>query len=146
MISVNRILVPLDFDAKAEHVLDYARVIADACGASLHLLHVTGYARGAEGVSPAGRHDACERLKALLTDDDRHRRHATVSCVVGTPAFEITNFAAANAIDLIVMGTHSHGPAFRMATGSIADMVTGTAPCAVLTVKGAREGREPLVA
>jgi len=37
-----------------------------------------------------------------------------------------------------VMGTHGHGPAFRMATGSIADLVLGSAACAVLAVKGGR--------
>jgi nucleotide-binding universal stress UspA family protein len=137
MISVRRILVPLDFDAKTKRVLDYARLVADGCGASLHLLHVLPYTDGVRPSAAAARHEACERLKTLLTPDDRVRRHATVSCVAGTPAHEICAFAAAQGSDLIVMGTHSHGPAFRMVSGSIAEIVTGAAPCAVLAVKDA---------
>jgi nucleotide-binding universal stress UspA family protein len=44
-------------------------------------------------------------------------------------------YATQHGTDLIVMGTHWHGPTFRMTTGSIAESVLGLAPCAVLAVK-----------
>ena len=37
---IKTILVPTDFSAPAERALAYARSLADAYGASLHLLHV----------------------------------------------------------------------------------------------------------
>ena len=137
MITVKKILVPIDFSATSPRVLDFGRMLADACGASLHLLHVVGYPVAKPETEARVRHDACDRLEALLDGTDRDRRHATTSCQVGTPAREIVRYVADNAIDLIVMGTHSHGPTFQMATGSIAEMVIGMAPCAVLAVKEA---------
>ena len=40
MQPIKTILVPTDFSAPAERALAYARSLADAYGASLHLLHV----------------------------------------------------------------------------------------------------------
>ena len=137
MITVRKILVPLDFSDTSKRVLDFGRMLADACGASLHLLTVVGYPLAKPESESQERHDACKRLEALLDRTDRDNRHATTSCQVGTPAPEITRYAAENGIDLIVMGTHSHGPTFQMITGSIAEAVMGMAPCAVLAVKGA---------
>lgn len=134
MIALQNILVPYRFDDSSERALHVARMLADACGASLHLVHV---------IPPAAAHDvpsrnaaACRRLDAVATRADREARHLTIACRVGTPAAEIVRYAADNAIDLIVMITHPHGPAFQMATGSIADSVLGCAPCAVLALKG----------
>ena len=134
-MRLQKILVATDFGAAATEALDLARTIADGCGASLHLLHIIG-----EPLAPAAgrepeRGAACARLEGLLLPDDRLRRQAVVSCEVGTPGREIARYAGGHGIDLIVMGTHRHGPAHRMAIGSIAETVIGNAPCAVLTVK-----------
>lgn len=133
---VKNILVALDFSSTSKEALDFARTLADACGASLHLLHVVGCRLAASNAIEQERRDACAKLDALLDREDRVRRRATVSCQVGTPAHEIAGYAADHAIDLIVVGTHSHDPTLSMAIGSIADAVIGLAPCAVLVVKG----------
>ena len=140
MISVNTILVAIDFSETSTRALDFGRMLADACGASLHLVHVIGCPLVTPETLSEERQSACRRLDALLDRTDRERRHATTSCLVGTPACEIARYAADHAIDLIVMGTHSHGPTFQMATGSIAEGVIGLAPCAVLAVKSAEKG------
>ena len=135
MPPVRHILVAIDFTPASTRALEFARMIADATGASLRLLHVLGHPLTDTKELPHQRRDVCERLATLLDECDRHWRHATVSCIVGTPAHDIAEYAARNDVDLIVMGTHAHGPAFRMVTGSIADVVIGSAPCAVLAVK-----------
>jgi nucleotide-binding universal stress UspA family protein len=135
MIAIKRILVPIDFSDTSAHALDLGRTLADACGASLHVMHVIGYPLTNSRAFDQARHQALGRLDALLDRADRDERHATTSCEVGTPANAIVAYAGANAIDLIVMGTHWHGPTFQMATGSIAEAVLGVAPCAVLAVK-----------
>ncbi len=122
------------------HLETRARFRADARGCVRGIaapLHVIGYSLAKPESEGQERHDACNRLEALLDPTDRDHRHATTSCQVGTPAREIARYAADNAIDLIVMGTHSHDPTFQMITGSIAEVVMGMAPCAVLAVKGA---------
>ena len=135
MHAVKQILVPIDFSDVSRAALESARTLADACGASLHLIHVLGDPLAPPDVLGREQQDACVRLAALLDERDRTTRGATASCVPGTPAAEIVRYAAEHTIDVIVMGTHAHGPSFRMAAGSIADAVLGLAPCAVLAVK-----------
>jgi nucleotide-binding universal stress UspA family protein len=136
MLAIKNILVPIDFSETSKGVLEWGRTLADACGASLHLLHVIGDPLATTPAIDQERRDACRRLEALLDSSDRDKRHATASCEVGTPSREIVEYATRHGTDLIVMATHWHGPTFRMATGSIAEGVLGLAPCAVLAVKG----------
>ena len=143
-MTVNTILVPIDFSETSAHVLDFARTLADAWGASMHLMHVIGYPLATTGTADDERRDACLRLDARLNGDDREKRHATTSCEVGTPTHEIVKYATEHAIDLIVMGTHWHGPTSQMVAGSIAESVLGLVPCAVLAVKGADAGRHEM--
>jgi nucleotide-binding universal stress UspA family protein len=140
-MTINKILVPIDFSETSARVLDFARTLADACGASMHVMHVIGYPLATTVTAEGERDDACQRLDALLNGDDRQKRGVTTSCEIGTPAHEIVRYAAEHPVDLIVMGTHWHGATFQMATGSIAESVLGLAPCAVLAVKGADAGR-----
>lgn len=138
MQPIKRILVPADFSGLSARALDYARLLADACGASLHVIHVLGDPLAEPDVLSREQQEACARLEATLDERDRTARGATTACVTGTPAAEIVRYAAEHGIDVIVMGTHAHGPSFRMAAGSIADAVLGGAPCAVLAVKDPR--------
>jgi nucleotide-binding universal stress UspA family protein len=135
VIPIKKILVPLDFKNASLHALDVARTLADACGASLHIIHVVGTPLRRPETLNEERQEACRRLAALLDRADREGRNATVSCELGTPAHAIVRYATEHGVDLIVMGTHGHGSTFRMATGSIAEAVLGLAPCAVLAVK-----------
>ena len=71
----------LAFDAYEVHfaetsgpALEYARVPADAFGASLHLLHVIGCPLATSRTARRKRHQTCGHLEALLTADDRDRR------------------------------------------------------------------------
>ena len=137
-MDVKKILVAVDFSATSGRALDLARTLADALGASLHLITVVASAFETPADIEQEQRDACMRLEALLDPTDRTKRHATVSCQVGTPAHEIARYAADHEVDLIVMGTHTHGPTHRMATGSIAESVLGTAPCAVLAIKSGK--------
>lgn len=136
MATLKQILVPIDFGTNTAQVLDYGRTLADRCGASMHVLHVV--CDPLDDVAARGaRHDeAVARLHAMLDRQDRDVRQVVSACTFGTPAPEIARYAAEHGIDLIVMGTHSHGPTFQMLTGSIAEAVLGMAPCAVLAVKG----------
>jgi nucleotide-binding universal stress UspA family protein len=143
-MTVKTILVPLDFSETSARVLDFARTLADGCGASMHLMHVIPFPLATTGTADDERREACQRLDTLLNDVDREKRRATISCEVGTPVHEIVEYANEHPIDLIVMGTHWHGPTFQMVIGSIAESVLGLAPCAVLAVKGSDGGRNEI--
>lgn len=135
MAPFSKILVAVDFSATSERALDCARALADVCGASLHLVHVIAYPVGSPEATQAGQADACRHLSALLDETDRQQRHATTACLVGAVAPALADYAQQQGHDLLVMGTHRHGPSFQMARGSIAESVLGMAPCAVLAVK-----------
>jgi nucleotide-binding universal stress UspA family protein len=156
--SPTRILVPIDFSAPSDAALDSARLLATRFGASLHLLHVVedGFASGVfglEGFSPESHEtrtarcdQAMQRLGAKLTADDRATLRARTEVIFGTGARSILNYAADNAFDLIVMGTHGRTGVAHLVMGSKAETVVRSAPCPVMTVREAREPvREPLV-
>jgi len=142
----NRILVPTDFSPPSEAALQYAKVIARRFGSSVHLFHVleerpAGVA-GSEIVvmeRPTARHgrimDAKHRLMHRLTRTEREELRATYEVVFGMPADTITNFAADNGFDLIVMGTHGRTGLGHLFMGSVAERVVRTAPCPVLAVR-----------
>ena len=62
----------------------------------------------------------------------------TTEVLSGRPASAIVEAAGTIHADLIVMGTHGHGPMMHALMGNVAERVVRTAACPVLTV------REPL--
>jgi nucleotide-binding universal stress UspA family protein len=145
-----RILVPTDFSAPSHAALQYARSVAAGFGASLHVLHVLEEVAAA----PAGSeifvaesaltrttrlNDARERLGRLLSDDVRRSVTASFDAIFGSRAATIVDYAADNAYDLIVMGTHGRTGVAHLLLGSVAEAVVRTARCPVLTTHGLPE-------
>jgi nucleotide-binding universal stress UspA family protein len=145
-LAFRRVLWPTDFSPLSLAAADAARGLARAFGATLHVVHVapllvfdSTVARETAGdllVSatdtrgPAQRE--LDRLVRDYFDDDR----AVVREVrVGTPWYEICEYARAAAIDLIVIPTHGHTGLRHVLLGSVAERVIQHAPCAVLVVK-----------
>ena len=124
-MTLSRILLPTDFSDTAQYALDYARELSRRFGASVHLLHVVpdpmqNWAAEAMPVVP----DLAERWKA-----DAERRLEEIrpdglqivrAVRIGDAFVEILRYAAGNAIDMIVMGTHGRGPVEHLLLGSVA--------------------------
>ncbi len=146
MITLKTVLVPVDFSETSDAALRYGKALAQAFGASLHLLHVVQepysqpWAVEAYGFSLATLQedwikDARTRLDQSVTADDRTALHAKTTTLLGHPVTEILRYAADEKIDLIVMGTHGRGPLGHMIMGSVAERVVRRSPCPVLTVR-----------
>jgi nucleotide-binding universal stress UspA family protein len=148
--TVTRILVPIDFSESSDAALEYATTLARNVGASMHLLHVfedpyiTGGAFTAEMYAPAPedlREQLLEQAKARLRRRairlDEEGIHASAEVYSGPTPKAIAGYAAAQRIDLIVMGTHGRGGVAHLLLGSVAEQVVRTAPCPVLTVRTA---------
>jgi nucleotide-binding universal stress UspA family protein len=144
-----RILVPTDFSETSDAALEYARGLALAFGASLHVLHVievprTTGAPGAEDMveTPAAFGGLFDQAKGALTRRvpaaDRARLHASTEILVGTSVKAIIDYATDRRIDLIVMGTHGRHGIARLLVGSVAEQVIRKAPCPVMAVRGRR--------
>jgi nucleotide-binding universal stress UspA family protein len=81
--------------------------------------------------------DAETRLHDALAPEDTRHRYLRKTVEVGEPHAQILAHAAAEHVDLIVMGTHGRAGVAHMVLGSVAERVVRTAPCPVLTVRRA---------
>jgi nucleotide-binding universal stress UspA family protein len=144
MIVLKQILVATDFSESAAVALAYGRDLARTFNARLHVLHAVEdvmlrYSPEVGFASPDLQKNiearATRDLDKLITEDDR-RTLAVVPVIktaVNIPA-EIVDYAKANAIDLIITGTHGRGGVKHLLMGSVAERVVRSAACPVLTV------------
>jgi nucleotide-binding universal stress UspA family protein len=142
-----RILVPTDFSPPAEAALDYAKSLAEAVGASLHVLHVMEDPlpglRSAHHVCsvPAIREqleqESGEQLMKLFTPDEKAKLRAETTAEWGIPHARILEFANTDHIDLIIMGTQGRGAILHALMGSVAERVVRYATCPVMTIRSA---------
>jgi nucleotide-binding universal stress UspA family protein len=144
MIVLKSILIATDFSEPSTVALAYGRDLARAYGATLHVLHVVEdmlVRYGSEfGVTGPGLQQELElgarrQLDAMLAKDGDALAKVVAVRTTSSAAAGITDYAATNAIDLIVVGTHGRNAVERFLMGSTAERVVRTAPCPVLTVR-----------
>ena len=144
-----RILVPTDFSEPSDAALEYARGLALAFGASLHVLHVievqsTTGSPAAEAMveTPPPFCALFDHAKGALGRRvpavDRERLRARTEILVGTSVKAIIDYATDRRIDLIVMGTHGRRGIAHLLVGSVAEQVIRQAPCPVMAVRGGK--------
>ena len=132
-----RILVPTDFSRPSDAALAHARHLAGNTGATLHVLHVVDDLFLRTVLADSRDHEAAA-LRQLQSRVPAESGGPTTVLVVEhseDPASEITSYARAQGIDLIVIGTHGRGRMAHLLLGSVAEKVARTASCAVLTVR-----------
>ena len=146
MPTIATILVATDFSEASDAALSYAKSLAKAFGATIHVLHVLEdlaahawttevYVAALPGVHEEMEKQARERLDATLTPDERDAYKATLTLRTGSAFVEIVRHAREIKADLLVMGTHGRGAIAHMLLGSVAERVVRKAPCPVLTVR-----------
>ena len=144
MISIQRILCPIDFSEFSRRALDHAVSIAKWYDAALTVLHVV-----APVVPPSPTDDASLWPAIALTADDLKQFEAaaadfvrmevgdvpiTVTVRQGSIVGEIVELAETWSADLLVVGTHGRSGFDRLMLGSVAERVLRKAACPVLTV------------
>ena len=149
MIALKTILVPTDFSEASDAALKYAKGLAAAFGASLHIVHVMEdllahawsaevYVASMPNLREEIEKEARERLADLVGDEEPGRPAVETALLSGNPFLEIIRYAKANSVDLIVIGTHGRGAIAHMLLGSVAEKVVRKSPCPVLTVRQAQ--------
>ena len=145
-IELQKICVPTDFSAQADHALTYGVTMASQFRAELHLLHVV------QDIVPAvpepglailpteeimqslvqGATDGLDKLPPAEIAADLH-----VVRVVrhGVPFHEICQYTKEQGIDLLVLGTHGRTGLAHFLLGSVAERVVRSSPCPVLTIR-----------
>jgi nucleotide-binding universal stress UspA family protein len=137
------ILVPIDLDDAAAHVLDYAVALAAKLDAKLHVLHIVPWPLlGAEVPVAMTETAMAEMMGRERKNFDELVAAHTAELPVGSAMLKtgdartaILAVAEELRADLIVMGTHGRRGVSRLVLGSVAESVARTAPCPVLLVR-----------
>ncbi len=145
MVTIDRILVPIDFSAYSKDALKYAIPFARKFKAELILLHVVEPAIypadfnfgqvGIPSIEDELRGKAVEELTKLADSETKRRARSSIMVRVGKPFIEIITVAKEENIDLIIMATHGHSGIEQILFGSTAERVVRKAHCPVLTVR-----------
>ncbi len=147
MIIIKNILVATDFSEPSGAALTYGRELAERFSAVLHVLHVApnvfistlgaeNYTAVAPELQEQVEADAWRAVKDLSKATDKSAGRTIPAVVVSSsPAAAILDYATAQDIDVIVMGTHGRGALAHLVLGNVAERVVRLAPCPVLTVR-----------
>ena len=146
-VTLERILVPVDFSACSLDALEYAVVVAQQAKASLMLLHVlepVSYGLDFTLGQSKARHAEFEtwtkRLEELASSHQRPDLSVEFRLRGGLPSDSILDSARTLPCDLIVMGTHGRRGISHTLSGSVAEAVLRKARCPVIAVRSPKFG------
>ena len=136
-----QLLVPTDGSPGSKRALSEAITLANATGATLHLLHVveTG-SLGPDDRSVVNDEELTTRADEIIADAIETAEAATVDCLeseieVGIPSREIQKYVDAHDIDLAILGTHGETDFSRYMMGGVSAKIVRTSPVPVMWVR-----------
>lgn len=146
-ISLNRILVPVDFSDCSIEAVEYAALVAQRHSASVTLLHVlepVSYGLDFTLLHSGKREETREKVLVRLGE----MTHALTESKIqtdsqvrgGTPFESILDSTRMIPADVIVMGTHGRRGLSHALSGSVAEAVLCQSRCPVLTVRSPTYG------
>ena len=143
MVTLKKILCPVDHSECSYLALKYAISLALKDEAKLYLMHVIDsrlYDTEIYKLSPYKLNEIDESkirtdLMKSLPEGTTDVLEVETIVVNGVPFNEIINAATEISVDLIVIGTHGRTGISHVMLGSVAEKVVRKAPCPVLTVR-----------
>ena len=145
-----RVLIPTDGSQPAMVAAHYGVAIADRIGAAVHVLSIidTGaYSEQLADVDPAVRaqeerletraREAVEAVDEQLCDE--FDLECTTAIDHGVPYEAISDYAASNDVDLVILGTQGRSGVDRLLLGSVAERVIRTSQIPVVAVPRSSE-------
>jgi nucleotide-binding universal stress UspA family protein len=144
-VTLERILVPVDFSDCSLDALAYAVVVAQQAQASLMLLHVLepvsyglDFTFGQSRTREEEREIWTKRLEGLVSSHQQPHMHMESQLRGGVPADSILDAVQSVSCDLIIMGTHGRRGVSHVISGSVAETVLRKARCPVIAVRSLR--------
>jgi len=148
-LSIQNIVVPIDFSKMSVQAIQIAKRLARRFGASIHLAHVRQFNSAADFMAPVppmvpfsimpyeqnGEQTALRELKKVASECGV----SSASCDVlgGAPPFdEICRLGQTIPADLIVMPTHGRTGLKHVFLGSTAERIVQHSSCPVLVTRG----------
>ena len=143
MLSLPKILAPIDFSERSPGAARYAGALACHFHSELTLVHTldsSGYELSAYEFTgpvvstlPAERRSEAEGLLANFLPDEFRNMNVRRIVLEGDPAGEIVEHAHSERASLIVIPTHGYGPFRRFILGSVSAKILHDAECPVFT-------------
>jgi len=143
-LSINTILVPVDFSDCSLEALKYAIAFANRVAARLIVFRGLdlGYADTTDGfamydlsaLQDAAREAAEGQMREFLRAAKFGGVKFETAITVGPPVWEICTFAERRHVDVIITATHGRTGFKHALIGSTAEKVVRHAPCSVLVV------------
>lgn len=146
MLSLKKLLVPIDFTDTSDRALDYAIELAQKVGAEIVVMHayelpIYGFPDGAmiATADVATKISAAAQAALDQAVSSRSGRGVQLSSVLrdGVPWEEVATIAEEVDADIIVIGTHGRRGLSRVLLGSVAENVIRTSTRPVLTIHAA---------
>ncbi len=146
---IRRIMYATDFSEASHAAFTKAIELAQITGAEVVVTHVLPQVAMLIGegtyISPetwneitmGARVDADQQLAELVSAAAKAEVKATSLILEGIAAEQLARAAKDETVDLLVLGTHGRTGLSKVFLGSVAARVVATAPCPVLTVRGA---------
>ena len=139
-LKMKRILAAVDFSETSDKAFDYALSLARVFEAEVVALCVLEDPILYAPYTDQSFRDSMESgvQKQLEALGSRHGSEGVVvktEKIPGTPFYEIIQYAGRENCDLIVLGSHGHGPVKHLLLGSVAEKVVRKATCPVLVVR-----------
>ncbi len=151
-LTLNRILVPIDFSTYSKGALQYAIPLARSFDAELVLVYVVepavypaDFSFGQVGfptVEEELRNRGSEELSKLIAEQIPRGVTARKVIRTGKPYLEILEAARLEKADMLVIATHGHSGVEHILFGSTAEKVIKKATCAVVVIPGRTSSSE----
>ncbi|HOS97153.1 MAG TPA: universal stress protein [Deltaproteobacteria bacterium] len=142
---IGKILIPTDFSATSRHAFSYAVDLNRLFRARLYLVHVLqDFTEFSEyNLSPTilpqlyleFEQNATTKLEEMVNLNVPEDMHCDTYILHGIPFYEIIQFARAEQIDLIVVGSHGRTGLKHVLFGHTAEKVVKKSPCPVLSIR-----------
>src|SRR5262249_53157420 len=142
MITITKILCPVDFFPASDAAVNYAAGLAENYGATIHLLHVVTpvfagayeYAFDTTEIMKSMEKRSTKEMKELVARTERADVAAKAELRVGDVYEEIKAAIEDIKPDLIVMGTHGRRGVERWFMGSTTERLLRHSPVPLVTI------------
>lgn len=147
-LTINKILVPIDFSDYSKNSLRYSIFMAQQFNAEISLVYVVepiiyppDFSMGQVVLPAADDRDVFTRASEELAKNEAPSGLKIRTIIkTGKPFIEIIETAREENSDLIIIATHGHTGVEHILFGSTAEKVVRKAPCPVLTLRDPIKG------
>ncbi len=148
---LKKIMVGCDFSPDSTLAMKYASSFAQEFEAELHLVHIMEPAayqnlfktvdEAADNYREELQNLLAKKLENLVPTEARNWCVPKTALIEGKAHSKLVEYAAANDIDMIVLGVRGHGLVETLFVGSTTDRVARQAPCPVLAARQVEKKR-----